>query len=354
MEKLFKIGYSNALEAERVMSGNEELLPARIIAEHKELYILSNGEKEFSAKVTGKMIFTATSREDFPAVGDWVLISMLDDKTAVIKSIMPRMTMLKRKTAGRDSDIQIIASNIDTAFIMLASDRDYNIKRIERYMALVKSGSIDAAVILNKIDIIDENEIQTKVNELNARFPEMKVFATSTVDNRGIEELRSSITKAKTYCFIGSSGVGKSSIINVLAGRELMKTGEISEGVEKGRHVTTHRQLSVLENGALLIDTPGMREIAVIDAEAGLSEIFSEFIELTEACRFTNCTHTHEPGCAVLEALEKGEIDIERYENYMKLLKENRHHTSSNQQRRQSEKQFAKHKKNYNNNFRNK
>ena len=322
--------------------------PARVMAEHRGLYIVSRGDLEFSAKVTGNMMFSAVTREDFPAVGDWVLLEMTDENNGVIKGIMPRKTILARKTAGKESDAQIIATNIDTAFIMQAVDRDYNLKRIERYMALARSGEINTAIIMNKTDLIDEQRLFEITKELNERFPNTLIFKTSRVTKDGIDGLMAEIKKGLTYCFMGSSGVGKSSIINMLLGNESMKTGEISIAGERGRHVTTHRHLFVLENGGLLIDTPGMREIAVLDSETGIDEVFSEIDEAARGCRFADCTHTHEPGCAVLGALKTGEINEERYGNYMKLQKENKFNTMSNLERKQSDRQFGKFVKNYN------
>lgn len=352
MDKLYRLGYSSFFEEVRKSPEFESLTPARIVEEHKELYRLSDGEKEMSAQVTGKMIFTASSREDFPAVGDWVLIEPAGEKTAIIKSILPRQTLLKRKAASRTSDVQIIAANIDGAFIMQAADRDYNLKRLERYLSLTRSGGIDASVILNKTDKTDAENLKKMLAEISSRFEGVRVFATSLVTKEGIEELRSFLAAGKTYCFIGSSGVGKSSLLNYLMARDAMKTGEISESVERGKHVTTHRQLFSLQSGALVIDTPGMREIGVVDSQSGIADIFSEFESLASECRFSDCTHTHEPGCAVIDALKSGEIDEERYENYMKLLKENKHNTMSGIKRRQSDRQFSKILKDYNKNHR--
>ncbi len=354
MDSLEKLGFNEYQKTTGITGDYGGLAPARVMAEHRGLYIVSTGGLEFSAKVTGSMVFSAESREDYPAVGDWVLISMSDEKHAVINSILQRRTILKRKTAGKESDMQIIATNIDTAFVMQSLDRDYNLNRIERYMALARSGDIETEIILNKTDIIEESRLILIRGEMKERFPGTIIYETSFASGKGIDALRAGIKKAHTYCFIGSSGVGKSSIINLLLKKEAMKTGEISIAVERGKHVTTHRQLLVLENGGLLIDTPGMREIGLLDSEIGIGDVFSEINKLSHKCRFDDCTHIHEPGCAVLEALRAGEIDEEKYVNYKKLLKENKHNTMSNIERKQSDRQFGKFLKNYNKHYKKK
>lgn len=348
LEKLFALGYSNILESERIMNGYDELLPARIMAQHRSMYVLSDGEREFNAQITGRMMFSASSREDYPAVGDWVLVEMTDESHAVIKNILPRNTVLRRKKSGRESEMQIIASNIDMAFIMLAPDRDYNLNRIERYMSMASAGDIESAIILNKTDLLNEEEVENKKIELRGRFPDTDIYMTSTQTSMGLEALGMAIKKSHTYCFIGSSGVGKSSVINLLMGNEVMKTGHISQSAERGKHVTTHRQLFMLNNGGMLIDTPGMREIAVMDSEQGIDQVFTDIEELARNCRYANCSHTHEPGCAVREAVDEGEIDEQQYKNFLKLRKEDTFNTMSNIQRRQKQRQFSKHLKNYN------
>ncbi|MBN1384736.1 MAG: ribosome small subunit-dependent GTPase A [Elusimicrobia bacterium] len=339
--KLEDIGYSDFFKSKRESVKDNNITPARITAEHKELYILRNEASEFSAKVTGKMMFTASSREDYPAVGDWVLITIVDKDRAVINKILPRRTVLKRKSAG-GTDIQVIAANIDVAFIIQSPDRDYSLNRFERYSALAESGRIKPAVVLNKTDLIDEEDLEFKVSEIKDRFRNSSIYTTSTVTGKGINDLKNDIKKGVTYCFLGSSGVGKSSIINTLAGKELIKTGEISSHTNRGRHITTYRQLVILENGGLLIDNPGMREIGLLDSDTGIKNVFSEIRELSENCRFSDCTHNHEPGCAVLKAVKSGELDKGKYRNYIKLVKENEFNTMSNFEKRQKDRKFGK------------
>lgn len=346
MDKLKKLGYTDYFHEFAESAEFKGCHPARVIAEHRGLYIVNSGSGELSAKVTGNMIFSASSREDYPAVGDFVLIETVDNEHAAIKGVMPRRTILKRKMVGKEFDMQIIATNIDTAFIIQAPDRDYNLNRIERYMALARSGEIETAIILNKTDIADRLDLENKMNELKERFPGTAIYGTSFVTGEGIEKLSADIKSAHTYCFIGSSGVGKSSIINMLLGNKVMKTGEKS--VERGKHVTTHRHLFILANGGLLIDTPGMREIAPLESEVGIGNVFFGINEFAFECRFADCTHTHEPGCAIIKRVKTGEINQKRYENYLKLKKEDRYNTMSNVEKRKTEKDFGKFLKNYN------
>ena len=339
--KLEDLGYSDYFENSYSSIGHQDLLPARIIAEHKELYILRNETHEFSAKITGKMMFTASSREDYPTVGDWVLTKKSDKNSYVIKEILPRKTMLQRKSSG-GFDSQIIASNIDVAFIVQSPDRDYSLNRIERYLTLVKTGNIKPIIVLNKIDLISDVDLEMKISEIKTRFDNIDVYVTSAVAGKGIEDLKNSIKEGLTYCFIGSSGVGKSSIINTFLGEDLIKIGEISSHANRGKHVTSSREIFILERGGLLIDTPGMREIGILDAETGIKDVFSEIDEMSNGCRFSDCSHINEPGCAVLESVSSEDLDQDVYDNYIKLLKENEYNTMSKVEKREKDKNFGK------------
>ena len=338
--KLKDLGYSDYFENNSSSVSQKDIMPARIISEHKGLYVLRNEVHEFSAKITGKMMFTASSREDYPAVGDWVLTKKSDKNSYVIQEILPRRTLLQRKSIG-DFDSQIIASNIDVAFIVQSIVRDYSLNRIERYLALVKTGNINPIIVLNKIDLLSDVDLKIKISEIKTRFNNIDVYVTSTVTGKGIDDLKNSTRQGLTYCFIGSSGVGKSSIINAFLGKDLIKTGEISSA-NRGKHVTSSREIYILENGGLLIDTPGMREIGILDADAGIQNVFSEIDELSQGCRFSDCSHTNEPGCTVLENVISGNLDKDVYDNYIKLLKENEYNTRSKVKKREKEKNFGK------------
>lgn len=339
--KLKNLGYSDYFENSYSSKDHQDLLPARIIAEHKGLYILRNETHEFSAKITGKMMFSASSREDYPAVGDWVLTKKSDENSYVIKEILPRKTMLQRKSSG-GFDSQIIASNIDVAFIVQSPDRDYSLNRIERYLTLVKTGNIKPIIVLNKIDLISDVDLEMKISEIKTRFDNIDVYVTSAVSRKGIDDLKNSIKEGLTYCFIGSSGVGKSSIINTFLGEDLIKTGAISSHSNRGKHVTSSREIFILERGGLLIDTPGMREIGILDAETGIKDVFSEIDEMSKGCRFSDCSHINEPGCAVLESVSSEDLDQDLYDNYIKLLKENEYNTVSKVEKREKDKNFGK------------
>ena len=338
---LENIGYSAFFDNHYKSTNDKNLTPARIIAEHKEMYVLRNETSELSAKITGKMMFTALSRKDYPAVGDWVLITVLDENQAIIHEILPRRTVLKRKSAD-NSDIQIIASNIDTAFIIQSPDRDYNLNRFERYITLAESENIKPVIILNKTDLISESNLDMKLFEINNRFKNIDIYATSIITGKGINNLIESIKRGLTYCFLGSSGVGKSSIINMILGTKLIKTAEIGSSTNRGKHITTHRELFILENGGLLIDNPGMREIGILDSETGIKNVFSEIFNLSKNCRYSDCNHICEPGCAVLTAIESGNLDKSKYDNYIKLMKENEYNTMTKLEKREKDKKFGK------------
>ena len=330
---------------------DKTLIPARIVTEHKESYVLRNEISIFSAKITGKMMFSASSRQDYPAVGDWVLVSIHEKNVAVIHEILPRRSVLQRKSVTRP-DAQIIAANIDVAFIVQSPDRDYSLNRIERYFSIAESGNIKPAIVLNKTDLITKDHGERKMNELGSRFPDAPIFRTSIATKEGIEDLNAFIKKGWTYCLIGSSGVGKSSLINTLMGRETIKTSEISSRTSRGKHITTHRQLFVLKNGGLVIDNPGMREIGMIDSGAGIENAFADISAFAMNCQFSDCTHVHEPGCAVLLAVKEGDLDRKRYANFVKLKREDEYHSLSKLDMREKDrrfgkmvKQFKKHKK---------
>ncbi|KQC14811.1 MAG: hypothetical protein APR63_13310, partial [Desulfuromonas sp. SDB] len=263
------IGYHEFFD---INQKDHNLIPARVIAQYKELYILRNETSELSAKITGKMMFSASSTEDYPTVGDWVLIAVLDKQQALIHEILPRKTVLARKAVG-SSDKQIIAANIDVALIVQSPDRDYNLNKFERYIVLAESENIKPVIILNKTDLLSEEELNTKINELKQRFEDNEIYATNIINEHGINDLRNLIKKGLTYCFLGSSGVGKSSIINVLLGEDLIKTGEISSYAHRGKHITTHRELYIIKSGGILIDNPGMREIGVLDSDWGIKNV---------------------------------------------------------------------------------
>lgn len=326
------------------MSNEAQL--ARVVAQYRDQYRVSSGSSELWAKVTGKMIFTAAAKADYPVVGDLVEINELDKDHAVILAIRPRKTLLQRKAPGK-SELQPIAANLDVAFVVQAVDRDFNLNRLDRYLTIVRAGLIEPVIVLNKIDLIPETDLQEKLAQLAKRFQGVAVLTTSAAAREGTKTLREALKEAKVYCFVGSSGVGKSSIINRLLGKELLKTKEISTFTNKGKHTTTHRQLFILDNGAMVIDNPGMREIGMADSGAVLAEVFTDIAKLAGECRFADCTHDHEPGCAVLKALALGQIDNDQYLNYLKLKKEADHYNLSSLDKKRKERDLSRLVKNY-------
>ena len=337
--QLEDLGYDGFFESGR---GSDGFDVARVIVEHKEVYRVKNAAGEYLAKITGKHMFTASSREDYPAVGDWVTITDAGGQQAVIHQILPRRTMIKRKHGGKN-EIQIIAANIDVAFVIESVDRDYNLNRFERYFAIVKDGGIRPAIILNKIDLISNEELQLMTDQITNRFGGIDLILTSTLSCEGLNILKATIQKGKTYCFLGSSGVGKSSLINHLIGDDLIRTGDISIRSDRGRHTTTTRQMHFLANGGIVIDNPGMREVGMADAGEGIDSVFDEMGLLAQQCKYADCTHIHELGCAVRGAIESGELDEEKYQNYISLKKEADYYEMSEQEKRRKDSDFGKH-----------
>ena len=345
--KIEDLGYGPFFEEERTKLGLDTFPVARVVSEHRGAYGVRTADGEYLAKVTGKRMFGASSREDYPAVGDWVAIDSISGRNAVIRGILPRVTIIKRIHGDRNRDgdkdkIQIIAANIDIAFVVESVDRDYNLNRFERYFAIAKDGGVKPAIILNKLDLLSQEKLGGTLAELKKRFPDIDVITTSTVNNAGLKELKRYIAKNKTYCFLGSSGVGKSSLINALLGGNTIKTGDISTYSGRGKHVTTARQMYFLENGGIVIDNPGMREVGMTAASEGVDGFFDEIVRLSRGCKYTDCTHTRESGCKVLNAVQTGKLDKKHYANYLGLKKETEYRELSGAERREKDRRFGK------------
>ncbi len=345
--KLEDLGYRQNLEKFRIEQGLDRFEIGRIISEHKDRYIVKTVHGEFKAKITGTMRFTANSREDFPAVGDWVALTPYDSDVSIIHKILPRFSVIKRKAVGRFGEIQIIAVNIDYAFIIQAIDQDFNMNRLERYLTICNSSQVKPVIILSKIDLITESRLNEILDRVTTRIKHVPIHAVSNETLCGYEPVKEMITKGKTYCLLGSSGVGKSSLLNNLSGKTIMRTDRISDSTNKGRHVTSHRELIILDDGGILIDNPGMREVGIVETPDGLEMTLDAISELSQNCKFKDCTHTHEIECSVLESIEKGEIDKASYENYLKIEREKVHFESSVTDRRRKDKEFGKFVKNY-------
>ena len=317
---------------------------ARVIAVHKDSYTLSNGVVDVLAELVGKIIFSASSPLDYPAVGDWVLANFYDeDSFGIIHEVLSRKSLLKRKTPGKKVDFQLIAANIDVAFIVQSLNDNFNLRRLERYLVMVNENNIKPIVLLSKSDLLSVDDIAKRIDEIKKIMPRLETIPFSNENESGLDSVKSIMQPCHTYCLLGSSGVGKTTLINNLIGESIYKTKTVSKKASKGRHATTHRHLIKLESGAMVIDTPGMRELGNFSVETGLDETFSEIIILSRQCRFSDCTHGEEKGCAVLEAVEKDLLSADRYQNYIKMNKESNYNEMSYLEKRKKDKQFGKH-----------
>ena len=341
--KLEDLGFSDWF---RVRLGDSQPLEyslARIIAVNKDNYIIRNEETEVPAEVTGKMMYGAQSNLDLPTVGDWVCVQYFNENTfAIIHKILPKKSLLKRKVAGKKIEHQLIASNIDVAFIMQSVEFDFNLPRLERYLTMVNESNIRPVILLSKRDLISPENLEKEIQEIKSTNPEYEIIAFSNKTGKGLEDIQKLLKLGKTYCLLGSSGVGKTTLINKLIGKNVFATDAVREKDGKGKHVTARRQLVILEQGGLIIDTPGMRELGNIGVDTGLSKTFKDIVNLAQDCRFKNCTHMDEPGCAVTEAVKNGELPAKRYQNYLKIRKESEFHEMSYLEKRHKDKKFGK------------
>lgn len=346
------LGYNEQLEKFRIENNLADFEVGRVVAEHRERYIVKTDKGDLEAEITGNLRFSAKSREDFPAVGDWVALTIFEPDFSVIHRVFPRSSVIARQAAGQHGEIQVIAANIDDAFLVQAVDRDFNINRFERYLTICHAAKVKPIIVLTKTDLITSAEIDAIKQAIGQRIQGVQVLAVSNETGAGYDELLATIEKGKTYCLLGSSGVGKSTMTNRLSGKHLMKTDAISQSTSKGRHVTSHRELILLENGGILIDNPGMREVGIADTGDGLETTFEQIIRLAQNCRYADCTHTSEKGCAVREALDSGTLDGKTYENYQKMEREKAHFESTVAERRKKEKELGKVVKEYNKKYR--
>ncbi len=342
--KLLDLGYSN--EFDGYLKGNDFTI-GRVTQEHRESYIVSTGENEYDAEITGKLRFSADSRADFPAVGDWVTITIYDSDQAIIHDILPRKSLLERQAVGKSGERQIISANIDVAFIVQAINNNFSINRLERYLTICYSANIEPILIISKIDLTSEEEISDAINDLEKRNNKVKYILLSNTTLQGLDQIMDFIERGKTYCVVGSSGVGKSTLINNLLKKNILKTGQISHWTNKGRHITDHRELFVLENGGIIIDTPGMRELGMTENAGGAETTFQEIHDLSVNCKFPDCKHINESGCAVIEALNNGTIDNDSFNNFQKIQKELARFQTTVAERRKKERVFGKLIKNY-------
>jgi ribosome biogenesis GTPase len=338
-----ELGFNNWFQEKIDPARLDDYQIARVITVNKNSYVINHGKGEVFAEITGKLMFTADSPLDHPAVGDWVYVQFFDDESfAVIHDIFPRKSLLRRKTPGKKIEFQLIAANIDTAMIMQSIDSNYNIRRLERYLVMVNEGNIHPVVLLSKSDLLAPDEIEKRKADIHQVMPNIQIVAFSNRDDSGVDRVKELLISGNTYCLLGSSGVGKTTLLNNLMNEALFETRTVREKDGKGRYTTARRQLIILENGAMIIDTPGMRELGNIAVGSGLTHTFHEIAELSMQCRFNDCTHTMEEGCAVLAGLSQGIISKERYRNYIKMHKESVYHEMSYLEKRKKEREFGK------------
>ena len=338
---LENIGYTIELSKAFETLNLENAVPGRVVWQSAYSYRVQCSEAEIAAEPTGKV-----KASQLPAVGDWVAVRRPDaGETGSILAILPRKSAFSRNAAGKTVNEQVVASNVDEVLIITDLDRDFNLRRIERYITLVYNSGAGPVVVLNKTDLAED--VEAAIAQTEAVSPGVPVYAVSAEEDVGIDQLEKHLGPGRTLAFLGSSGVGKSTIINRLLGADRLEVGEVREADGKGRHTTTHRELVILPDGGAVIDTPGMREIQVWGSEDGLADAFPEIDELAAGCRFRDCRHDSELGCAVREALTAGLLDDGRFESYMKLRSEfeNLGHRRSQRARmeeRREGKRFAK------------
>jgi len=337
------LGFSQWFRKKLKNSSLSDYSLARVIAAHRDNYIIRNENAEVPAEVTGKLMYEAQSSLDMPAVGDWVYVQYFNENTlGIIHEILPRKSLLKRKMAGQKIEHQLIASNIDLAFIVQSAGSDFNLPRLERYLTMANDSHIKPVVLLSKRDLITQKDLNEMIETVRRTNPGYEVIAFSSKTGEGIEDIQKWLTKGVTCCLLGSSGVGKTTLINYLLGEEIYATASVRKKDSKGRHTTASRQLIILKKGGLIIDTPGMRELGNIGVETGVRQTFGDIINLAQGCRFKNCTHTDEPDCAVIKAVKNGNLAAKRYENYFKIRRESEFHAMSYLEKRKKDKRFGK------------
>lgn len=301
---------------------------ARVSIENKNNYqVLIPEQGYFSAECTGRLLYLAQESAELPKTGDWVLVQVFEEEQkALILQVLPRKRSISRNAAGQKTEQQVIAANIDLALVVQGLDQNFNINRLLRNAVMVQDQGIEAIVVLNKADLVEQP--QGYIEQVKSALAELNCIAISALSDPNLDQVRNLIPFGKTAVLIGSSGVGKSSLLNRLLGKEQMEIGAVRAADARGRHTTTRREMHLLPEGGLIIDNPGMREFQLWSGEEGIKSTFDRISALAQRCRFKDCQHHEEPGCAVVEALENEEISATEYENYLKLQAEEEYHRS--------------------------
>lgn len=339
-DQLYELGWSDWFEQRAVCKPTDTV--ARVAAVDRDQLLLVDQTGHFRAKLSGSYLHHHRLSHELPCVGDWVCVGRRSaDDFGVIHALLERRTWLRRKAAGNSSDYQMIAANLDYVLIVQSCQFDFNLKRLERYLVMVMDGGAEPFVLLTKTDLVDPTVLAKQLAEIASAGITAPILPLSNVTRDGLDGLKRLLLPGKTYCFVGSSGVGKSTLINQLIGRQMFETAAVS-GTGEGRHTTVRRELIGIEGGALVIDNPGMREFGILGADSGIGSSYSAISALSSRCRYRDCSHTDEPGCAVLAAVEAGEISPESLENFHKLRAESNFNEMSYFEKRRKDRDFGR------------